>query len=120
MKISDIDHAFKSIYTAIITNLQKYLGKDSGWTIYSVIDHTNDISKYNLLAGNSYIKLPKELDIPRKVLINIQNNDDNKCSKWCFVRYVNPADHHSGRIKKSDKEFAKRIDIKKINFSSKN
>ena len=37
-----------------------------------------------------------------------------------FVRYVNPADHHSGRIKKSDKEFAKRIDIKKINFSSKN
>ena len=42
---------------------------------YSVIDHTISISKYNPLAGSIYIKLPKELDHPRKVLINIQNID---------------------------------------------
>ena len=50
---------FKSVYTTIITNIQKSLGKGSGWIIDSVIDHTISISNYNPLAGSSYIKLPK-------------------------------------------------------------
>ena len=74
---SDIDHVFQLIYTTIITNIQKSLGKGSDWIIDSVIDHTISISKYNPLAGSSYIKLRKELDHPRKGLINIQNTDDN-------------------------------------------
>ena len=85
---------FPSIYTAIITNIQKYLEKSSGWIIDSVIDHTINISKYNPLAGNSYIKLPKELDHPRKVLINVQDIDHNECFKWFLVKYVNSADHN--------------------------
>ena len=56
---SDIDDAFESIYSTVISNIQKSLGKGSGWLIDSVIDHTISISKYNPLAGNSYIKLPK-------------------------------------------------------------
>ena len=47
----------------------------------SVTDHTISVSKYNPLAGSSYIKLPHELDHPRKGLINIQNIDDNECFK---------------------------------------
>ena len=72
---------FKSIYTTIITNIQKSLGKDSGWITDSVIDHTISILKYNPLARSSYIKLPKELNHSRKGLINIQNIDDNDCFK---------------------------------------
>ena len=53
---------FKSTYTTIISNILKSLGKGSGWIIDSVIDHNISISKYNPLAGRSYIKLPKELD----------------------------------------------------------
>ena len=56
---SDIDDSLKSIYIIIITNIQKSLGKGSGWIFDSVIDHTISISKYNPLAGTSYIKLPK-------------------------------------------------------------
>ena len=52
-------------YTTIITKIKKSLGKGSGWIIDSVIDHTISISKYNPLAGSSYIKLPKELHHPR-------------------------------------------------------
>ena len=51
------------------------------WKHYSVIDHTTGTSKYNPLAGSSYIKLPKKLDHPRKALIDIQNIDDNECFK---------------------------------------
>ena len=60
------------------------------------------------------IKLPKELDHPRKDLINVQNTDDNECFKWCLVRYLNPADNNPRRIAKADKDFAKRLDFKDI------
>ena len=111
---SDIDDVFQSRYTAIITNIHKSLGKGSGWIIDSVIVHTISISKYNPLAGSSYIKLTKELDHPRKGLINIQNIDDNECFKWCLVRYLNPADFNPRRITKADKDFTKTIDFKNI------
>ena len=54
------------------------LGKGLGWIIDSVIDHTVSTSKYNPFTGSSYIKLPKELDHPRKDMINVQNTDDNE------------------------------------------
>ena len=94
---------FKSIYTTVITNIQKSLGKGSGWIIDSVIDHTISISKYNPLPGSSCIKLPKESDHARKGLINIQNTDDNECFKWCLVRYINPENHHPQELQKLTK-----------------
>ena len=66
---SDVDDVFQSISTTIILNIQKPLGKGSGWIIDSVIDHTINISKYNPVAENSYIKLLKELNHPRERVI---------------------------------------------------
>ena len=71
---SDIDHVFQSIHTKHI-RYTKFIRKRTGWIIDLVIDHANSISKYNPLAGSSYIKLPKELEHPRKGLIDIQNID---------------------------------------------
>ena len=48
---------------AIISNIQKFLGKGSGWIIDSVLDHN------------------KELYHPRNGVINIRNLDDNQCFK---------------------------------------
>ena len=83
---SDIDDIFGSIYTTVISNIQISLGKGSGWITNSIIEHNTNISKYNPLAGTSYIRLPKELDHSRTGLINIQNVDDNECFKWPLVR----------------------------------
>ena len=113
---SDIDNVVESIYTTIISNIQKSLGRGSGWIIDSAIDRNISISKYNPLAGSSYIKLPKELNHIRKRLISIQNIDDNKCFKWSIVRYVHPADHNPKRITKADKDFAKKLDFKDTKF----
>ena len=33
-----------------------------------------------------------------------------------MARYLNPADHHSKKITKGDKDFAKRLDFKYIKF----
>ena len=65
----------------------KILRKCSGWIIDSVIDDNINISKYNPVAGSSYIKLEKEVDHPRKGFINIQNIDNTECLKWSLVRY---------------------------------
>ena len=43
---SDIDDVFKSVYTTVISNIQKSLQKGSGLIIDSVIDHNISISKY--------------------------------------------------------------------------
>ena len=56
---NDMDNAFESTYTAIIWDIQKYLGKGSDWIIDSVVRHTINILKYNPLAGSSYINCQK-------------------------------------------------------------
>ena len=44
---SDSDDVFESIHSRIISNIQKSLGKGSGWIIDSVIDHTISISTFS-------------------------------------------------------------------------
>ena len=61
----DIDDVFKSIYTTIMSNIQKCLVKSLGWIIDSVINHNISVSKYNPLAGSKYIKVLKDFDNPR-------------------------------------------------------
>ena len=94
---------FQSTYTRTTPNIQKSLEKGSTWVIDSFIDHTISISKYKPLAGSSNINLPKELNHPRKGLINIQN-DDNECFKACVpyflsIFYFPPNDSPSKTMK---------------------
>ena len=53
--------------------IPKTQGKGSGWIIDSVIDHNINILKRNLLAGSSYIKLPKILNHPKKVWLILKD-----------------------------------------------
>ena len=47
--------------------MQIFLGKCLRWIIDLVTEHNITISKYIPLAGNSFIKLPKELNHVKKV-----------------------------------------------------
>ena len=71
-----LNDVFQSIYTMIVFNKQKYLGVGLGWIIDSVVSHLINISKYNPLAGRSYIRLQLhwELYCLNKGLTNIQKN----------------------------------------------
>ena len=104
---------------SILQLYQKSLGKGLGWIIDSVIDHNISILKCNPLARSSYIELPKELNHPRKGLINIQNIDDNECFIWCLARYWHSADNNPKKITKIDKDLAKKLDFKDVKFSVK-
>ena len=113
---SDVDDLFQSIYSAIVSSIQKSLGKGSSWITDSVVDHHISISKYNPLAGSSYIKLRKKLHHPKKGFINIENIADNEYFKWCLVRYLNYADRNPARYAKVGKDFVKHFDFKLIKF----
>ena len=80
---SEINDVFESIYTPIISGIKTFLEKvQAGLLTQSkIINIDFNISKYIALVGSSYIKLSEDSDYPRKGLINIQNIDDNQCSK---------------------------------------
>ena len=109
-----IDDVFESIYTIIISNIQKSPGKCSGCIFDSVIDHNVNISKCNPLAGSSYTKLPKELDHSRKCYDD--NINDSEYFRWCLISYLLPADHHPARITKAYKDFARKLNFEVIKF----
>ena len=84
--------------------------------IDSVIEHNISTAKYNPLASGSYIRLLKELDHPRKALINIQKIDNNESFIWSIVKYLNPANYCSVKITKPNKDFAQKVEFKDIKF----
>ena len=99
----------------ILNMIAQWVSEGSGWTIQSVDNHYLNIVQYQPMKGSSYIELPQELRHHRKGLINMKN-DDNECFRWCHIRYLNPQDKNPQRIKKSDKEFIKKLDYSGIEF----
>ena len=58
---------------SIVLLYQKLLRKGSGLQIIdSVIDQNINISKYNALGSSSYVKLSKESNHPKKVLLKFK------------------------------------------------
>ena len=63
-----------------------------------------------------YTKFPKELDHKKKVFINIQNIDNNGYFRWCLVRFLHPVNHNPKGITRPDKDLAKELAFKDIQF----
>ena len=71
---------------------------------------------YRPLSGSSYVELPVELKSPKKVLMNVQNNDQ-KCFSWCHVTHINPVEIHPEKITERDKKHANDLDYDEIKLS---
>ena len=75
----DIDEMLKTSATQILDKIGKWLSQGSGWMLDHIKGHFVNLVKYSPLNGSSYIELPKELKNPKKVLVNIKNENDNEC-----------------------------------------
>ena len=107
-----------SAYEILKHRVEFYSNEGSGWIIDKIENIWINIANYDPLVGSSYFPLPPELNNSMKGLINIKNKDD-ECFKWCHVRFINPINIHPERINKKDKEIAKNLDYRRINFSLK-
>ena len=106
--------ALKLSKDQILNIIAQWISEGSGWTVESVDDHFLNIVEYTPLNG-SYIKLPSELNNPKKGLINLKNNN-NEWFRWCHIRRLNAQDKDPQRIKKSDKEYINKLDYSGIEF----
>ena len=95
------------------SGIQKLRG--SGWVLMSIDVQYLSVVMYNPLQDLSYVELPKELQHPKKGLINLQNRD-NECFRWCHVRCLHPQKTNPDRIKKIDKEFVKELNYDGVRF----
>ena len=50
-----------------------------------------------------------------KRLINLKIKDD-KCFKWCHIRFINPINSHPERINKQDKKIVSTLDYGELIF----
>ena len=112
---TQITEELQSSKHEILNITSQWISKGSGWTIESVDNHYLNIVQYEPMKGSSYIKLPEELNNPKKGLINLKNND-NECFRWCHIRYLNPQEKDPQRIKKIDKEYINQLDYSGIEF----
>ena len=101
--------------------LKQVIGKffidGSGWTFDEVQDIWIRISRYDPLAPSSFTPLPDELNNSMTGLINIKNQGEDDCFKYCHLRLINPKKTHPERVtSKRDKEILDSLDYSDVNF----
>ena len=112
---NEINEVLQKSRQEIMEAVNQWISEGSEWTINSVDSHYINLVKYNPLQGSSYIQLPNELRHSAKGLVNLKNKD-NECFRWCHIRHLNPQGKDPQRIKKSDKEYIKKLDYSGIEF----
>ena len=86
--VINFEYCFDKFFQEILSRIDNWINKGSGWIIESIDGEYVNISVYSPLIGSTYIELPDVLKYSRKGLINIKNND-NICFLWCHIRHLN-------------------------------
>ena len=108
------DNIYVIMTERILENIATLLATTSEWRLHSIIKLELHTVSYNLLRGETWIALPKEL-ANKKAIINMKNKD-NKCFLWCVLRALNPRDNHSEIIDKKLKEKENTLNMEGIEY----
>ncbi|CAB4024710.1 zinc finger 771: PROVISIONAL [Paramuricea clavata] len=111
----DIESTAAQNQLTILSKIETFQNLGSNWIILNIESHYINIAMYKPLKSSSYMKLPADICNPKCGLINMQN-DDEKCFMWSHLRHVRPRARRATTITKQDREFAKNLDYKGINF----
>lgn len=85
----------ENVQNPILTDLEEFQEKNSGWTLSKIINLAVHINKFTPQLGSSYVELPKEIKL-KHACINIRNQD-NACFAWSVVSALHPVDFNSNR-----------------------
>ena len=97
---TDVNEIYGEMVDEIEEEIQKVeQAAGSGWVFLEVENLTLYTDIWDPIKAGSYIDLPKELK-NKKAIINMKNEDNNKCFLWCVLRALNPKDDHPERIDK--------------------
>ena len=108
------------IYGEMVDEIEEEIQKveqaeGSGWVFLEVENLTLHTDIWDPIKGSSYIDLPKELK-NKNAIINMKNEDNNKCFLWCVLRALNPKDTHPERIDKDLKSKENTLNMEGIDY----
>ncbi|CAH0562755.1 unnamed protein product [Brassicogethes aeneus] len=93
---TNLDEWFdKHITAPIMTELEEFQERDSGWALKKVLNLGVNINKYTPQLGSSYIELPPQIK-KKEACINVKNTDE-ACFAWAVTSALHPAVKHSNR-----------------------
>ena len=112
--MNDMIQTLSDINNELLNRITEWISHGSGWVIERVNGHFLTIIKYTPLRGSSYLPLPKCIENKRG-LINIKNEKDDECFRWCHLAYMFPVQRNPQRITKY-KEHISKLNYKNIQF----
>ena len=113
---TDPHEIFKEMMDEIEEEVQKVEhAEGSGWVFVEVENLTLHTDIWDPIKASSYIDLPKELK-NKNAIINMKNEDNNKCFLWCVLRALNPKDKNAERIDKDLKSKESTLNIEGITY----
>ena len=108
------------IYNEMVDEIEEEIQKveqaeGSGWVFLEVENLTLHTDIWDPIKASSYIDLPKELK-NKNAIINMKNEDNDKCFLWCVLRALNPKDNHPERIDKDLKSKENTLNMSGITY----
>src|ERR1043165_8546096 len=111
---TDVNEIYSNSVEKVLESMAHFQMLGSNWRFKAVVRLDIHSILYKPLTGSSYIPLPPEL-AGKKVIINIQNDDD-ACFKWSITRALNPTNNHPERITKDLIKQSTELDWSGIEF----
>ena len=113
---TDVNEIYGEMLDEIEEEIQKVeQAEGSGWVFLEVENLTLHTDIWDPIKASSYIDLPKELK-NKNAIINMKNEDNNKCFLWCVLRALNPKDDHPERIDKDLKSKENTLNMEGIAY----
>ena len=95
-RTSDLQEWYqRCVAEPILTSLEEFRERDSGWALPGIMNLTVNVNKYNPLRAGCCYKLPQDL-LLKNATISVQS-PDNACFAWAVVAALHPAERHSDR-----------------------
>ena len=85
-----------NVQQPIDTEMEEFQGRESGWSLKSILNLVVNVYKYNPMRGSSFIVLPPFIK-NKKACVNV-NNDDDQCFRWAILSALHPASININRV----------------------
>ncbi|XP_076286298.1 uncharacterized protein LOC143211976 [Lasioglossum baleicum] len=111
---TDLEEMYElCIVGPILTSLEEFQERDSGWALSRILNLTVGINKFNPLYAGCQINIPREIAL-KKATINVHSKD-NACFAWSVMAALYPATAHSNRYS-SYPEYTNVLNFEDIEF----
>ena len=113
---NDISQIISEMIGRVLENMDNFTRGKSNWRFQKIIDLEIQIEEMIHDDGiGKFIPTPEPI-ANKNATINMKNEKDEECLKWCVIRALFPTKHHPERITNQLREQAKTLNWKGVTF----